>query len=123
MSRYVLQNPVTKTTKKALKKFASQIPVSNQYIRGVFTINNYRKYQFSEEIDVQFKGEIFVMWNRKRDWYDASLMTKKDRHLKPSIIKVNRFIRKNIVFAVRTHLRYFDIELGHYSLIQKLKWL
>lgn len=123
MSRYVLQNPVAKTTKIALKKFGAEIPVSNQYLRGVFTISAYRKYQFREEIDIQFKGEIYVMWNRKRDWYDASLMVKRERGLKPSIIKVNRFIRKNIMFSVKTHLKYFDVDIRHYTEIQKLKWI
>lgn len=123
MSSYILNTPDSTVTKKFVKKFGLEIPVSNNNLRGVFTISNYRKYQFREEIDVQFKGEIYVMWNRKRDWYDSSIMEKSERGYRVSKIKVNRFIRKNLISSIRTHLNYFCVNIRHYSDIQKIKWL
>lgn len=123
MSRYAIQTSDVKNTKKLLKKFGNQISVSNQYLRGEFTIKNFRKYSFHTEVEIQFKGEIFVSWNRKKDWYDASLMTKTDGRFKPSLIKVNRFIRRNIMFAVQTHMKYFSLDLRTYNDIQKIKWV
>lgn len=123
MSSYILNTPNAKITKKFVKKFGLEIPVSNKCVRGVFTISNYRKYQFREEVDIQFKGEIYVMWNRKKDWYDSSIMAKSERGYKVSLIKVNRFLRKNLIWSVQTHLKYFCVDIRHYSDIQKIKWL
>ena len=66
---------------------------------------------------------IEVTWRGKRDWYDASLMGKTQGKLKPSKIKVNRFIRKNILFSVQSHLNYFCVGLRHFSDILKIRWL
>lgn len=123
MIRYAFKTPSIVNTKKVLKKFSESIPVSNQYIRGVFTVTNYRKYSFREEVDVQFDGEIFVTWQRKKDWYDSSIMTKSDGKYKVSVIKVNRFIRRNIIWNVTSHLKYFSVDLKCYSDIKKIKWL
>jgi hypothetical protein len=123
MSRYAIQTSDVKNTKKLIKKFGTKISVSNQYVRGLFTIKNFRKYSFNDEVEVDFKGEIYVSWRGKKDWYDASLMTKTNGKYKPSIIKVNRFIRKNLMFEIQTHLKYFSVDLRTYHDIQKIKWL
>lgn len=123
MSRYSLRTENTEVTKKLAKKFGKEITVSNQYVRGVFTVKNLRKYEFRDEVDIDFKGEIYVMWEGKKDWYDVSLMDKTQGKWKPSKIKVNRFIRRNIIFSVQTHLNYFCVNIRHYSDILKIKWL
>jgi hypothetical protein len=123
MSRYAIQTSDVKNTKKLIKKFGTEISVSNKYVRGLFTIKNFRKYSLHNEVEVEFKGEISVSWRGKKDWYDASLMTKTNGRYKPSIIKVNRFIRKNLMFEVQTHLKYFSVDLRTYNDIQKIKWL
>lgn len=123
MGRYIINSTNSFSTKKLLKKYSKEVHVSNPFLRGVFTITNYRKYQFKEEVEVQFKGEIHVMWKHKKDWYDSSLLKKTDRGSRVSLIKVNRFLRKNLMFSLKTHLRYFSVDLFHYSDIQKIKWL
>jgi hypothetical protein len=123
MSRYSIRTENTESIKKLTKKFGREVPVSNSFIRGVFTVKNFRKYQYRDEVDIDFQGEIYVTWRGKKDWYDASLMDKTQRGLKPSKIKVNRFIRKNIIVSVQTYLNYFCVDVRHYSDILKIKWL
>ena len=120
---YLLRTQNTEALKKLVKKYGNKVPIQNQYVRGTFTVKNYRKYSFREEVDVEFNGEIHVMWARKRDWYDSSIMGKKDGKFAPSKIKVNRFIRKNIINSVSTHLRYFCVDVRCYSDILKIKWV
>lgn len=120
---HMLRTPQSKALTQVVKKFGNQIPVSNNHLKGTFTIKNYRKYSHLEEVDVIFEGEIYVNYNRKKDWYDSSVMT----HNFPnggrvSKIKVNRFIRRNIFFDIKTYLKYFDIELPYYDLIKKIIW-
>lgn len=76
-----------------------------------------------DEVDVIFEGSIYVNFNRKKDWYSSSVMTDVFPNAgRVSKIKVNRFIRRNIFFDVKTYLKYFDIELPYYDLIKKIIW-
>lgn len=123
MARYVIKTESTKSLKTVVTKFGSEIPVSNDRVRGVFTIKNYRKYSYSEEVDVEFKGEIHVRWNRKTDWYDSSICDKVVNKQKVSKVKLNRFLRKSLLNEVKTHLNYFDVCLRIYSDIKKVNWI
>ncbi len=49
-------------------------------------------------------------------------MTNPLPNVRVSKIKVNRFIRRNMFFDVKTYLKYFDIELPYYDLIKKIIW-
>lgn len=122
MSSYLIRSVTSEGQKKLVKKFSTEVPISNDYLRGTFTIRNYRKYSFREEVDVEFKGEINVMFQRKKDWYDSSIMNIQLKNGKVSKIKVNRFIRKNLHKSLETHLKYFSVLIRNYSDILKLTW-
>lgn len=118
----MLRTTQAKSITKVVKKFGNQISISNNYLRGTFTIKNYRKYSHLDEVDITFEGEIHVNYNRKKDWYNSSIMTNPLPNVRVSKIKVNRFIRRNMFFDVKTYLKYFDIELPYYDLIKKIIW-
>jgi len=120
---HMLRTPHTKAISKVVKKFGNKIPISNSQLKGTFTIKNYRSYSHLEEVDIIFEGQIFVHYNRKKDWYSSSVMTDVfPNGGRVSKIKVNRFIRRNIFFDVKTYLKYFDIEIPYYDLIKKIIW-
>ena len=49
----------SKAIKKSLKKFSKrEIASFNDRLRGSFTIVGFRKYQFTNEVDIEFNGEI-----------------------------------------------------------------
>jgi len=120
---HMLRTPQAKSITKVVKKFGNKISISNNHLRGTFTIKNYRKYSHWEEVDIIFEGEIYVNYHRKKDWYNSSIMTNAIPNAgRVSKIKVYRFIRKNMFFDVKTYLKYFDIELPYYDLIKKIIW-
>ena len=119
---HMLRTTQAKSITKVVKKFGNKISISNTYLRGTFTIKNYRKYSHLDEVDIIFEGEIHVNFNRKKDWYNSSIMTNPLPNVRVSKIKVNRFIRRNMFFDVKTYLKYFDIELPYYDLIKKIIW-
>lgn len=120
---HMLRTTQAKSITKVVKKFGNKISISNTYLRGTFTIKNYRKYSHLDEVDIIFEGEIHVNYNRKKDWYNSSIMTTTFPNAgRVSKIKVNRFIRRNMFFDVKTYLKYFDIELPYYDLIKKIIW-
>lgn len=123
MSSYIIRSEASQAQKKLIKKFSFEVPISNEYLRGTFTIKNYRKYSFYEQVDVEFKGEINVFFQRKKDWYDSSIMKIPLKNGKVSLIKVNRFIRKKLHRSLETHLSYFSVYIRNYSDIFKLKWI
>lgn len=120
---HMLRTTQAKATTKVVKKFGNKISVSNSYLKGTFSIKNYRQYTHLDEVDIIFEGFIYVNYNRKKEWYSSSVMTDVfPNGGKVSKIKVNRFIRRNIFFDVKTYLKYFDIELPYYDLIKKIIW-
>lgn len=121
----MLRTKSTKATSKILRKYGNKISINNSNIKGTFTVKNYRKYNFHSEVDIVFEGEIFVNYLGKKTWYPSSIMD--DRKFnggrRVSKIKVNRFIRKNMFFDVKTYLKYFDVDISYYDLIKKISWL
>jgi len=86
---HMLRTTQAKSITKVVKKFGNKISISNNYLRGTFTIKNYRKYSHLEEVDIIFEGEIHVNYNRKKDWYNSSIMTNPLPNVRVSKIKVN----------------------------------
>lgn len=117
MARYCIQSPEVKANKKMLSKLGV-IPINNSDIIGTITITNFRKYQFSGEVDVVFKGKAKFTVNKKVDFYDSSLL-KQTR----SKIKVNRVLRRYILKEVKLRMMYFDIEVKYEHYIKKFKWI
>ena len=112
------RTPSVKTTKTVLTKFAKSVPVSNNNIKGTFTITNYRRYNYYEEIDVNFQGSIFVYHNGKKTWF-----TPKELGKNVSKIKLNRFLRKSLYKELETYLRYFSVKIKYYNWIKKIEWI
>ena len=122
MVRYVISNEETKSTKKVLKKF-SEVDISfyNERLKGSFKITNYRKYPYREEVDIEFKGELFAVhcslsgkqWH-KSDIYNARGTSK---------IKVNKIIRRSLFNEVKAYCAYFGISLRYADNLKKVKWI
>ena len=52
MGRYVIQNETTKGLKKLMPKYGS-ITVDTDKIKGSVKVIGYRKYSYTEEIDIE----------------------------------------------------------------------
>ncbi len=117
MARYCIQSPEIKANKKMLSKLGV-IPINNSDVVGTITITNFRKYQFSGEVDVIFEGKARFNVNRKVDFHDSSLLKRTT-----SKIKINRIIRRYIHKEVKLRMMYFDIDVKYEHYIKKFKWI
>lgn len=120
MGKVTIKNEDINSVKKVLKKFSEKkISSSNDRLRGSFKITTYRKYEFKEEVDVEFKGEIFAKYNTEdSQWFKSDIYSNEDI----STIKVNKLIKNNIFDEVKTQCSYFGINLKLLSDIKKIKW-
>jgi hypothetical protein len=120
MSRYTIVNTETKSIKKLLPKLG-EIPVCDGNLDGVIKIKNYRKYTSRDEIDVVFEGKIFVkIVNGDKKWHDTSILEHKGYRV--SKVKLNRFLRKNMLWEVKNRMNYFGVEIKDYGFINKVGW-
>ena len=120
MSRYTIVNSETKSIKKLLPKLG-EIPICDGNLDGIIKIKNYRKYTSRDEIDVVFEGKIFVkIVNGNKTWYDTSILEHKGYRV--SKIKLNRFLRKNMLWEVKNRMYYFDVDIKDYGFINKVGW-
>lgn len=122
MARYVIKNDETKSINKALKKFSRvEIPDYVQRMRGSFTITNYRKYIFRNEIDIEFNGEINAVYGHLNtaEWHNSTIYFRNGA----SKIKINRFIKKRLFQEVKDQAAYFGITLRYHEDIKKIKWV
>jgi len=118
MARYIVENNDSKAIKKSLKKWG-EIPIRTDYLEGVVKIKNYRKYMMYEEVDAVFEGKIFVrIGNENRNWHSSSIL--KTHNI--SMVKLNRFIRRNCFFDIRTRMNYFGVEIKYFEYVKKIKW-
>jgi hypothetical protein len=121
MATYLIQDTISKAIKKSLVKWG-EFPIDNSCLRGTVTINNYRQYQFRHEVDIEFKGEIFVrIANENIDWHDSSIVTCGKYRI--SKIKLNRFIRKSVLKEVCIRMNYFGVNIKEYQNVNKIKWV
>jgi len=120
----MLKTPSAKATSKIVKKYGNKVSISNSYLKGDFTIKNFRTYDYACEVDISFKGEILVSYAGKKQWYSSSIMGESSSNgRRVSKIKVNRFLKRNMFFEVKTYLKYFDVDLVYYDLIKKINWI
>jgi hypothetical protein len=119
MSRYCLNTPEVKKTKKLLFKY-NEFEVKTNRISGKVTIKNWRKYNYYNEIDIIFEGEIFVKMGKKKVWINSSVLNLPN----VSLILSNKLIRKYVWKDTKDFLNYFSISLkvGQFT-IKKVKWL
>jgi hypothetical protein len=118
----VIRDEITKSIKKALKKFSgNDISLTNGTLRGSFKIKNFRKYPMHHEVDIEFKGELFAktsVLDGKR-WYSSEIYGQKNI----SKIKVNKLIKRHLLFEVRSHAAYFGIDVRWVENIKKVTWI
>ena len=125
MSRYVINDDMTKSVKKILKKHSKkQVSVNNEFMKGTFTIKTYRKYEFREEVDILFEGQIYAKYRRPlqpltREWFKSDIL--RDRGV--SKIKVNKLIKKYLFDEVQTYLAYFGVRIRFIEEIKKVTWI
>lgn len=116
---YVIKTPETSATKKALGMFSKNIKIENNQVKGTFSVSGYRKYNYGEELDVEFNGIIHVKLGRKPYfWYGKEVVNESN----VSKIKLNRFLKKSIYKELKRHTAYFGVNLRYYSEIKKIIW-
>lgn len=122
MPKKLIPNVKTKIVKDWSKRLGD-ITISNQSFQGKLRIKNIRKYSYAHEVDIVMEGKIFVKIGTKltRSWYGPEVLTGGQYRI--SKVKLNRFLRKNAIELVKHRLRYFGIEMRHYSEIKKIEWI
>ena len=105
--------------KTLLKKFIKDVEVSNTKIKGTFSISGYRKYSFYSEVDIEFKGEIWVRFNRTTGWFSPKQLIDKGA----SIVRVNRLVRQKLLPEISFNKLCFSVEVRCLSDIKKLKYI
>ena len=110
-----------------LKRFIKKhgvIDINNGNARGQVIIkgvrcykNNYLVNVFTYQIDVVFKGELFLRYigQKNPNWYNSSC-NRRSNH------KTNRLIRRGIFRDVKSYLKFFSIEIPNEENIKKLTW-
>ena len=112
----------SKAIKKSLKKFSKrEIASFNDRLRGSFTIVGFRKYQFTNEVDIEFNGEICARHSSLAvlTWFKSDIYGKKGI----SKIKVNKLIKRAIFNEVKDQAAYFGINLRYMTEIKKVNWI
>jgi hypothetical protein len=112
----------SKVINKSLKKFSKrEIDSFNDRLRGSFTIVGFRKYQFNNEVDIEFNGDLCARTNSFVDteWFKSDIYGKKGI----SKIKVNKLIKRSIFNEVKDHAAYFGINLRYITEIKKINWI
>ena len=112
----------SKAIKKLVKKYSKkEINSFNDRLRGSFTIVGFRKYQFTNEVDIEFNGEISARTNSfsNSEWFKSDIYGKKGI----SKIKVNKLIKRSIFKEVKAQAAYFGINLKYVEEIKKINWI
>ena len=112
----------SKVIKKSLKKFSKrEIASFNDRLRGSFTIVGFRKYQFTNEVDIEFNGEICARHSSLAvlTWFKSDIYNQKS----VSKIKVNKLIKRAIFNEVKDQAAYFGINLRYATEIKKINWI
>ena len=120
MPRYTIEDTESKAIKKLLVKWG-EFPIENQGLRGTIMIKNYRKYQYRNEVDIEFKGEIFAKTSLfgGQEWLSSEIYSQKG----VSKIKINKLIKRHILSEIKTHAVYFGINIKFTQNLKKITWV
>jgi hypothetical protein len=122
MGEYLFINDETKLINKTLKRFSTvDVAPYNTRLKGSFTIKKYRKYEFHEEVDIEFKGELMAKKDIESnfEWFKSDIYNQEN----VSKIKLNRLIKKLLFDEVKTYCTYFGIRLTDSADIKKINWV
>jgi len=120
MATYLIQDTTSKAIKKSLIKWG-EFPIDNSSVRGTVNIKNYRQYQFRNEVDIEFNGEICARHSSLAvlTWFKSDIYNQKST----SKIKVNKLIKRAIFKEVKDQAAYFGINLRYVEEIKKINWI
>jgi hypothetical protein len=122
MAKHCINDEESKAIKKLLKKFSKkEILPLNDRLRGSFTIVGFRKYQFNNEVDIEFNGELQAKYGSLAalTWLKSDIYNQKST----SKVKVNKLIKRAIFKEVKDQAAYFGIDLRYVEEIKKIKWV
>jgi hypothetical protein len=120
MGEYVIKTEETKVIKKLVKKFGS-MEVKTKDVDGVIEIKNYRKYPSVEEVDIVFRGKLYVTIGGRTSWMGFDEMQKiMDQICK---VKLNRLLRRISFQYVQTRSSFFNVDLKNFRSIKTVKWV
>jgi hypothetical protein len=122
MAKHCINDEESKAIKKLLKKFSKkEILPLNDRLRGSFTIVGFRKYQFNNEVDIEFNGELQAKYGSLAalTWLKSDIYNQKST----SKVKVNKLIKRTIFKEVKDQAAYFGINLRYVEEIKKIKWV
>lgn len=120
MVRKSKRTPEVKSKITALRKF-SKFDIKNNQINGTVEVFNYRQYDWGEEVDIIFTGEIKVRTHFSMIWVnseDANI----EKYGRISKIKLNKFIRRNCLKDISRQMKYFGINIPYIYHIKKVIW-
>ena len=119
MKGYVIKTEETKSIKKIAKKYGI-IPIKTKVIDGVIEIHSYRKYPYSQEVDIVFKGKIHASLGYETSWIGYDDVQKST---KVSKIKLSRFLKRATFDIVKNRMEFFGVNLSYISDIKSVKWV
>lgn len=122
MERTVIINENTKSINRLLDKYSEiEIPSHIKKIRGSFKITRYRQYEFHIEIEIDLKGEVFGQYGLFDDsrWYTSEIYYQKSF----SKIRITKFIKMCLFSEIRSHCKYFGINIVAPVEITKINWV
>lgn len=120
MKGYVIKTEETKAIKKAAKKFGT-LAINTKDMDGVIEIQNYRKYRFFEEVDILFKGKIYVSMNSNKIWVGFDDIQKQIGNI--SKVKLHRLLKRMSFESVKTRANFFGVDLQEFRSIKTVKWV
>ena len=120
MSRYCFNTSETRAIKSATKRLG-EFYVDTNRVKGTVKIVNYRKYSNYEEVDVLFTGKIYAKAKLSNEWLDSDTIKSMGKNI--SKVKLNRFIKKALIFDVTHRMNYFGCNLRYYNHIKKIIWI
>jgi hypothetical protein len=115
-----IRDKETKLLFDYIKRKHSVVKINEpESIVGEFIIKSIRKYKYSYQIDVEFKGSI---WGRGS--YRPNLHRYEHTQLSNlSKVKLYRAMRKKGLSNLKSKLSIFGVELKTSSDISKIKWV
>lgn len=103
----------SKIINKIIKKFGV-CKVKEKYLIGELTIKRCRIYSDYTEVDIIFKGMVYLF--PKRNWYPSESVYK----LGYTAHYINRHLRRSSFSAVKERMRYLGVDLTFRSEIKKV---
>jgi hypothetical protein len=120
MKGYVIKTEETKAIKKAAKKFGT-LTVKTDNIDGVIEIRNYRKYPYTQEVDIVFKGKVHASIGMNTSWYGYEEI--QEKYSRISKVKLSSYLKRITFEFVKERMSFFGVNLSYKTEIKSVKWV